>query len=108
MVLNGGGGYMESKNKNSNTTTYNSGDLLTSNQNSTGKSKNDTYNASTGLVYDITDHTSVNASGTVRYFDGTSNTPIFYTDNYKDGSTINSSRYSNGSNSNLGFQEILD
>ncbi|MCL1666117.1 TonB-dependent receptor [Elizabethkingia ursingii] len=102
--LNGGGGYMESKNKNSNTTTYNSGDLLTSNQNSTGKSKNDTYNASTGLVYDITDHTSVNASGTVRYFDGTSNTPIFYTDNYKDGSTINSSRYSNGSNSNLGFQ----
>ncbi|MDV3470474.1 TonB-dependent receptor [Elizabethkingia anophelis] len=102
--LNGGGGYMESKNKNSNTTTYNSGDLLTSNQNSTGKSNNDTYNASTGLVYDITDHTSVNASGTVRYFDGTSNTPIFYTDNYKDGSTINSSRYSNGSNSNLGFQ----
>ena len=102
--LNGGGGYMESKNKNSNTTTYNSGDLLTSNQNSTGKSKNDTYNASTGLVYDITDHTSVNASGTVRYFDGTSNTPIFYTDNYKDGSTINSSRYSNGSNSSLGFQ----
>ncbi|MGK4879597.1 outer membrane beta-barrel family protein [Elizabethkingia anophelis] len=95
---------MESKNKNSNTTTYNSGDLLTSNQNSTGKSNNDTYNASTGLVYDITDHTSVNASGTVRYFDGTSNTPIFYTDNYKDGSTINSSRYSNGSNSNLGFQ----
>lgn len=39
MVLNGGGGYMESKNKNSNTTTYNSGDLLTSNQNSTGKAR---------------------------------------------------------------------
>ena len=102
--LNGGGGYMESKNKNSNTTTYSSGDLLTSNQNSTGKSKNDTYNASTGLVYDITDRTSVNASGTVRYFDGTSNTPIFYTDNYNNGTTVNSSRYSNGNNSSLGFQ----
>ena len=105
--LNGGGGYNESKNKNRNTTTYNTGDLLSSYQTSTGKSKNDNYNASTGLIYDITDHTSVNASGTLRYMDGTNNTPIYYTDMFANGMSQNSSRISNGSNNMLGFQGDL-
>lgn len=68
--LNGGGGYRESKNTNRNTNIYNNvsivGNELESRQNSEITNKNNNYNATAGIVYDISDKTSVNASGTVR------------------------------------------
>jgi hypothetical protein len=37
------------------------------------KQKSNNYNATTGLLYDISEKTSVNASGTMRTFDNDSN-----------------------------------
>ncbi len=71
--LNGGGGYRESKNTNRNDNYYNNvttvGAETESHQNSVIKNKNSNYNATAGIVYDISDKTSVNASGTVRTFE---------------------------------------
>lgn len=106
--LNGGGGYRESKNTNRNNATYfnavNPTDRLNADQESITKSKNDNYNASTGLVYDLSDKTSVNASATVRTFDSSNNGNVFYGYRYLNGSTSSTNRYNVGSNNNLAFQ----
>ncbi len=74
--LNGGGGYRESKGKNTNDAIfYNANSVYQtqeSHQNSETNSYNRNYNGTAGLVYDFTDKTSANASITLRRFDSES------------------------------------
>ncbi|WP_300673998.1 TonB-dependent receptor [Soonwooa sp.] len=106
--LNGGGGYRESENKNKNTNSYinvtDPNAILFTGQNSLTKSKNDMYNATGGLVYDISDKTSMNISGTVRTFDSNNNGNIDYNNNFLNGSIFYKNRSSLGNNNNLAFQ----
>jgi len=106
--LNGGGGYRESKNTQRNNATYfnavNLTDRLKADQESITKSKNDNYNASTGFVYDFSDKTSINASGTVRTFDSQNDGTVDYNYLLLNGSTPFTLRKSTGSNNNLAFQ----
>ncbi|WP_374459562.1 TonB-dependent receptor domain-containing protein [Chryseobacterium taeanense] len=106
--LNGGGGYRESKNTSRNDDYFTNAvlddDLVQRNTDSENNSKNNNYNASAGLVYDITDKTSVNASGTVRTFDNESVGNIdYYYDYFKDPNST-SKRITLGANNNLAFQ----
>ncbi|WP_294278052.1 TonB-dependent receptor [uncultured Chryseobacterium sp.] len=106
--LNGGGGYRESKNTNRNNATYLRAsaplDRTQADQESISKNKNNNYNASAGLVYDLSDKTSVNASGTVRTFDSENTGNIFYDYRYLNGTFSSTLRNNNGSNNNLAFQ----
>lgn len=106
--LNGGGGYRESKNTNRNNATYFNAvsalDRTQMNQESISKNKNDNYNASAGIVYDISDKTSVNASGTVRTFDSDNFGNVIYDYRYLNGSPSLTRRLNDGSNNNLAFQ----
>ncbi|MEN4760648.1 TonB-dependent receptor [Chryseobacterium sp. C39-AII1] len=106
--LNGGGGYRESKNTNRSddyfTSAVKDNDLLTRNQDTETKSKNNNYNASAGIVYDISPKTSVNASGTVRTFDNESFGNIDYKYSYFKDPNATSNRSTLGTNNNLAFQ----
>lgn len=120
--LNGGGGYSESQNKNETETTYHNiflppggsaNDILSyQSQDSKNKSSSKNYNATAGLVYDISDMTSLNLSGMVRTFDGDSNEKLTSTENfyrYNPATSWNSltslmERNSDGTNNNLAFQ----
>lgn len=106
--LNGGGGYRESKNTNRNDNYYNNvtttGQETESHQNSEIKNKNNNYNATAGIVYDITDKTSVNASGTVRTFDSENSGNIDYNYNFLNAASTFLQRRTTGSNNNLAFQ----
>ncbi|MCJ8154614.1 TonB-dependent receptor [Chryseobacterium sp. SSA4.19] len=106
--LNGGGGYRESKFTNRNNATYfnavNPKDRLKADQESITNSKNDNYNASTGFVYDFSDKTSFNASGTVRTFDSQNNGTVDYNYLLLNGSAPFTLRKNTGSNNNLAFQ----
>ena len=106
--LNGGGGYKESKNTNRTDNYYNNvtvdGKDTENHQNSVTKNKNSNYNASAGIVYDIDEKTSVNASGTVRTFDNDSNGNIDYTYSYLNADNSYRKRITIGSNNNLAFQ----
>ncbi len=102
--LSGGGGYQENKNTNRSTTTYESGDLLSYYQNSINKTKSNNYNATGGVVYDISPNTSVNLSGTIRTFENDTNNPINYINNYRNGTLDYTSRNAIGRNTNTGMQ----
>lgn len=106
--LNGGGGYRESKNTNRNNATYFNAvsplDRTQMNQESISENKNDNYNASAGLVYDISDKTSVNASGTVRTFDSDNIGNVIYDYRFLNGTRSLTQRLNDGSNNNLAFQ----
>ncbi|REC79145.1 TonB-dependent receptor [Chryseobacterium elymi] len=106
--LNGGGGYRESKNTSRTddyfTNAVKSDDLITRNQDSETKSKNNNYNASAGIVYDVSEKTSVNASGTVRTFDSESFGNIDYKYSYLANPNGVSNRTTFGTNNNLAFQ----
>lgn len=106
--LNGGGGYRESKYTTRNDNYYKNvsidGKETESHQNSEIKSKNNNYNATAGVVYDITDKTSVNASGTVRTFDSENNGNIDYNYYFLNAANSFLQRRTAGSNSNLAFQ----
>lgn len=106
--LNGGGGYRESKNTNRNDNYYNNaskiGDQIESHQNSEINNKTDNYNASAGIVYDISEKTSVNASGTVRTFDSENSGNIDYNYNFLNAASTFLQRRTSGSNNNLAFQ----
>lgn len=106
--LNGGGGYRESKNTNRNNATYFNAaagtDRTQINQESISENKNDNYNASTGLVYDISEKTSVNASGTVRTFDSDNVGNITYDERFFNGTGNFTNRFNTGTNNNLAFQ----
>lgn len=107
VFMNGGGGYRESKNTNRTDLHYFDGvdgDLSDRNSDAVTKSKGENYNATTGLVYDINDKTSVNASGTVRTF---SNDNKGYTDTnerYFGDTSIFTKRDNTGRSTNLAFQ----
>lgn len=109
--LNGGGGYRESKNTNRNNATYfnvaNPLDRTQMNQESIIENKNNNYNASAGLVYDISDKTSVNASGTVRTFDSDNIGNVLYDNRFLNGSSSLTKRFNDGTNNNLAFQGDL-
>lgn len=102
--LNGGGGYRESKNTQRNDAYFSSGLNRETHNESITKSKNDNYNASAGLVVNLTEKTSVNASGTVRTFDGNNFGNINY-ENYLFNNSISTrNRKITGSNNNLALQ----
>jgi iron complex outermembrane recepter protein len=106
--LNGGGGYRESKNTSRNNDSFNDAilddDLIKRDTNSETKSKNNNYNASAGIVYDITEKTSVNASGTVRTFDSENFGSIDYSYTPLRNPFYTSNRSTFGRNNNLAFQ----
>ncbi len=106
--LNGGGGYRESKNTNRSESWFNNAveplDNTHTFQESITKSKNNNYNASGGLTFDITDKTSVNASGTVRTFDSDNNGTVNYFYDYLNGTSAFRQRLNTGKNNNLAFQ----
>jgi len=109
--LNGGGGYRESKNTSRNDDYFSNAvrddDQIQRNTNSENNSKNNNYNASAGIVYDITDKTSVNASGTVRTFDNESVGNIDYFYDFLRIPNSTSRRINLGTNNNLAFQGDL-
>ncbi|KQS92608.1 TonB-dependent receptor [Chryseobacterium sp. Leaf394] len=102
--LNGGGGYRESKNTQRNNAYLTTGDFRETHNESISKSKNDNYNATAGLVVDLTEKTSINASGTLRTFDGTNIGNIDYVNYGFDNAITTRNRTSNGTNNNLAFQ----
>ncbi|MFL9832489.1 TonB-dependent receptor domain-containing protein [Chryseobacterium terrae] len=105
--LNGGGGYRESKNTNRNNATFfnaANGGRTQTDQESISKNKNNNYNVSSGLVYDISDKTSVNASGTVRTFESDNLGNITYDYRFLNAPSLFTERINNGSNNNLAFQ----
>lgn len=105
--LNGGGGYRESRMTLRNDSRFNTGPLQRIDNESITQTKNDNYNASAGLTYDINDKTSLNASGTVRTFDNQSNGNITYYD-YLTNNTVDFRQRSNtGIGNNLAFQGDL-
>lgn len=105
--LNGGGGYRESKNTNRNNATFfnaANGGRTQTDQESISKNKNNNYNASTGLVYDLSDKTSVNASGTIRTFESDNLGNITYDYRFLNAPGLFTERINTGSNNNLAFQ----
>ncbi len=105
--LNGGGGYSQAEMKNENSVIYNKGAYLNTSQNTLNKIEMNTYNATAGLVYDFSDRTSMNLSGTVRTFDNLNNATVNYLYNYRNGTDVNSQRLSSGHSTNLAFQTDL-
>lgn len=107
VFVNGGGGYRESKNTNRTDINYYeglTGDLSSRNSDAVTKSKGENYNATTGLIYDINEKTSVNASGTVRTFSNDSNGYTDTNQRYFGGSSIFTQRDNTGRSTNLAFQ----
>jgi len=107
VFVNGGGGYRESKNTNRNTINYfdgDTGDLSNRYSDAVTKSKGENYNATTGLLYDINEKTSVNASGTVRTFNNDSNGYTNIDEQFFGALPIFTQRLNTGRNSNLAFQ----
>ncbi|MBD3906381.1 TonB dependent receptor [Chryseobacterium sp. Ch-15] len=105
--LNGGGGYRESKNTNRNNATfYNAlnGGRTNTDQESISKNKNNNYNVSSGLVYDLSDKTSVNASGTIRTYESDNLGNITYDYRFLNAPGLFTERINTGSNNNLAFQ----
>lgn len=106
--LNGGGGYRESKNTNRTDNYFTNvtkiGSTLRSNQENISDSQNENYNASAGLVYDISDKTSFNISGTVRTFDNESNGNVTYDNKLFNAADIFRNRITLGASNNLAFQ----
>lgn len=106
--LNGGGGYRESKNTNRNNATFfnavSDDDRIFTGQESITDNNNSNYNASSGIVYDISDKTSVNASATVRTFESENLGTITYDYRYLRDPNAFVKRVNTGSNNNLAFQ----
>ncbi|CAD7816627.1 hypothetical protein CHRY9390_03207 [Chryseobacterium aquaeductus] len=109
--LNGGGGYRESKNTNRNNARFfNSvldSDRISTDQESITNSNNSNYNASSGIVYDISDKTSINASATVRTYESENIGNITYDYRFLRNPNSFVTRVNTGSNDNLAFQGDL-
>lgn len=104
---NGGGGYTENKGKSwtdTNFATPNTDGYTRIYQLSNSKSISKNYNGTAGIVYDINDRTSVNASGTIRNFNSESNQPVNYYNYNAAGNLISGLRNSTGNNKNTGIQ----
>jgi outer membrane receptor protein involved in Fe transport len=109
--LNGGGGYRESKNTNRNNATFFNAvlddDRTFTGQESITNNNNSNYNASSGIVYDISDKTSVNASATVRTFESENIGNVTYDYRFLKNPNSFVNRMNTGSNDNLAFQADL-
>lgn len=105
--VNGGGGYRENKGTSkSKAIFYNPkiGSLSESSSLSITNSKNNNYNASTGLVYDLSEKTSVNISGTMRTFESKNDGNIDYSYLYNSAPDSFRNRKNIGKNNNLALQ----
>lgn len=106
--LNGGGGYRESKNTNRTDNYFTNvtkiGSTLQSNQENISESQNKNYNASAGIVYDFSDKTSFNLSGTVRTFDSENSGNVTYNNQLFSAPDTFRNRLTNSVNNNLAFQ----
>lgn len=79
--INGGGGYNERENTNTNDAKFfDSSNKITqyTEQANTGNSRSDNYNVNTGFNVDISDKTSVNASGLLRSYESESRGIVDY------------------------------
>lgn len=94
--LNGGGGYRESESVNRNNTRY--FDPITRqttrfvNQNGVTTSENNNYNANAGFAVDLTEKTSFNMGGLIRYMENTNLQTIDNRETNPDGSLIRNSQ----------------
>ena len=103
--LNGGGGYRESKGQNNSDVWYKkTSDIKESHQDSESNNANKNYNGSTGFVYDISEKTSVNASGTVRGYNSDNQGLTLTEEFYLSKNHLYSKRDENGKGSNLALQ----
>lgn len=114
--LNGGGGYSENGGKNTTETTFNNvvaptdptmSALQYQDQYSNNKGNNSNYNLNTGIVYDLSDRTSFNLSGTLRSMEGVDNQELTTTENRISESGMFQNiglRKTDGGSHNLGFQ----
>lgn len=114
--LNGGGGYRKSEGNSYNNATFDDRgtlyQLLRSNSNTVTNNEMKNYNGTAGLVYDLSDRTSVNGSVTIRHYEGENESVIFTESDYKgitkDNATaqypISKERRTNGINNNNAFQ----
>jgi hypothetical protein len=114
--LNGGGGYSESGGRDTTDTTYKNSvaptnptqsALVNQSQYSNNDGNFTNYNLSTGLVYEISDRTSVNVSGTVRSMDTVDDQKLTTTENRLNQSGMFQDfgiRKTDGGSHNLAFQ----
>lgn len=114
--LNGGGGYNENGGRDTTDTFYNNvtapldptqSALVSQSQYSKNGGNFSNYNLTTGLLYDITDRTAFNISGTVRSMDGIDDQKLTTTENRLNQTGMfqnNGIRQTDGSNHNLAFQ----
>lgn len=98
--LNGGGSYRKNKSTRKHYTTYKNiytdGQVTDMQQMDIGFNEQNSFNASTGLVYDFTDKTSANASFTMRGFSSTNTGNIDIVENLLNAPTRISNRNENG------------
>lgn len=114
--LNGGGGYRKSEGNSYNNATFDDRgtlyQLLRSNTNTVNNHEMKNYNATAGLVYDLSDRTSVNGSVTMRHYEGENESVIRTQSEYsgitEDNATaqypISKVRSTDGMNNNNAFQ----
>lgn len=114
--VNGGGGYNENESSSKNTTTQKTALSSVTNfpfnqfsqQDGKNKRNGSNYNMNAGVVYDISDKTSVNLSGMIRTFDNDQNALNKYTEKtYSSASVfddISRTRETDGRNKNFATQ----
>ncbi|MHA6697975.1 TonB-dependent receptor domain-containing protein [Chryseobacterium sp. A301] len=114
--LNGGGGYRKSEGNSYNNATFDDRgtlyQLLRSNSNTVTNNEMKNYNGTAGLVYDLSDRTSVNGSVTLRHYEGENESVISTESDYsgitRDNATaqypISKERRTSGINNNNAFQ----
>ena len=109
--INGGGSYRESKGKMINTSTFKNvqdpAAIVFSDQNGVTKNNQSSYNASTGIVYDFDDRTSMNASVTVRSFESETDGNTDIIENLRNGTARQRLQKQTGTGSNSAFQADL-
>lgn len=109
--INGGGSYRESKSKMINTSTFKNitdpAAIVYSDQNGVTKNRQNSYNGSTGIVYDFDDRTSMNASVTVRSFDSDNSGNTDIIENLLNGTYSKRLQKQTGTSSNKAFQADL-
>ena len=106
--INGGGGYRESQGRMESDVVYKNiataGRLTESHQKSLTENEMRNYNASTGMVYDFTDRTSMNISGTFRTYESQGDGNLTRSEYYFNSPAINAVRNELSNNNNLAFQ----
>lgn len=105
--LNGGGAYREMVGKRENDSWYRNAGvnrIVESHQTGESKNKMETYNATGGIVYDLSERTSLNASGSMRTFDSDGRDENIYLNLYNGISDEHKTRNSVGRGTNLAWQ----